>query len=164
MGPFRHSLPIAATVTKDGTVVAAALAVKDRAIDVLRFDKGETKNKPEFAKALAALADAYVDDAFGSSHRAHASVSGMVEDFPPEYAAEPRMAHLGGEDGLDLARRIIQDASAQLAPGGGLLCEIGEDRAFLEQDYPDHAFLWLDSAESEGEVFWLAQGNGSRGT
>jgi ribosomal protein L3 glutamine methyltransferase len=88
----------------------------------------------------------------------------VVEDFPPEYVAEPRMAHLGGEDGLDLARRIIQGASAHLAPGGGLLCEIGEDRAILQQDYPDHAFLWLDSAESEGEVFWLAQGNGSRGT
>ena len=87
----------------------------------------------------------------------------VVEDFPPEYAAEPRMAHLGGEDGLDLARQIIDGAAAQLAPGGGLLCEIGEDRAFLEQDYPDHAFLWLDSAESEGEVFWLAQGNGSSG-
>jgi ribosomal protein L3 glutamine methyltransferase len=84
----------------------------------------------------------------------------VVEDFPPEYAAEPKMAHLGGEDGLDLARRIIRGASAHLAPGGGLLCEIGEDRAILDADFPDLAFLWLDSAESEGEVFWLAESSG----
>ncbi len=86
----------------------------------------------------------------------------MVEAFPPEYAAEPRKAHLGGEDGLDLARRIIDGAAAHLAPGGGLLCEIGEDRAILDEEYPALAFLWLDSAESEGEVFWLA-GSGEGG-
>jgi len=43
MGPFRHSLPIAATVTRDGAVVAGALAVKDKTVDVLRFDKGEPR-------------------------------------------------------------------------------------------------------------------------
>jgi phosphoglycerate kinase len=43
----------------------------------LRFDPGETKNDPKFSQALAALADAYVNDAFGASHRAHASVVGL---------------------------------------------------------------------------------------
>jgi phosphoglycerate kinase len=56
-------------------------------LENLRFDAGETKNDPAFAKALARLADAYVDDAFGSAHRAHASVSGMVPDFPPDRVA-----------------------------------------------------------------------------
>ncbi len=79
----------------------------------------------------------------------------VVEDFPPEYAAEPRLAHAGGEDGLDLVRAILEGAPAHLAEGGGLLCEIGEDRHILETDYPLHPFLWLDSAESEGEVFWI---------
>ena len=79
----------------------------------------------------------------------------VVEAFPPEYAAEPRMAHLGGEDGLALVRRIIDGARQHLTPEGGLLCEIGEDRALLEAEYPDLNFLWLDSTESEGEVFWL---------
>jgi ribosomal protein L3 glutamine methyltransferase len=79
----------------------------------------------------------------------------VVEAFPPEFAAEPRMAHLGGPDGLDLVRRIIAGAAAHLTPDGGLLCEIGEDRDILQADYPDVPFLWLDSAESEGEVFWM---------
>jgi ribosomal protein L3 glutamine methyltransferase len=79
----------------------------------------------------------------------------VVDAFPPEFAAEPRMAHLGGADGLDLVRRILDRAKAHLEPGGGLLCEIGEDRELLEVGYPDTPFLWLDTAESEGEVFWV---------
>jgi ribosomal protein L3 glutamine methyltransferase len=81
----------------------------------------------------------------------------VVEAFPPEYAAEPQLAHLGGEDGLDLARRIIDGAARHLTRNGGLLCEIGEDRHLLEQDYPALPFLWLDSAESSGEVFWISR-------
>ncbi len=79
----------------------------------------------------------------------------VVRDFPPEYAAEPQMAHLGGEDGLDLVRRILDRARAHLAPRGGLFCEIGEDRERLEAAYPQTPFLWLDTTESEGEVFWV---------
>jgi phosphoglycerate kinase len=46
-------------------------------LENLRFHPGEEANDPEFARALAALADVYVNDAFGSSHRAHASVTGV---------------------------------------------------------------------------------------
>jgi len=83
----------------------------------------------------------------------------VVAAFPPEYAAEPRLAHAGGEDGLDLVRRILDGAAAHLTPEGGLLCEIGEDRRIVETDHPHLPFLWLDSAESEGEVFWIAAGD-----
>ena len=109
-------------------------------LENLRFDKGETKNKPEFARALAALADAYVDDAFGSSHRAHASVSGMVEAFPPERTAAgflmekelkalarvvehpdpPLVAVFGGakvSDKIDLIRHFLGKAEAILIGG-----------------------------------------------
>ena len=82
---------------------------------------------------------------------------GEVQAFPPEYGHEPVMAHLGGEDGLDLVRRILADAADHLNPGGGLLCEIGTGRERLVDDYPQLDFLWLDTEESEGEVFWITR-------
>jgi len=79
-----------------------------------------------------------------------------VAAFPPEYAAEPVMAHLGGENGLDLVAQILEQAPARLASGGGLVCEIGMGRETLEAMRPDLPFLWLDTATSAGEVFWLS--------
>ena len=79
----------------------------------------------------------------------------VMAALPPEFAAEPAMALDGGGDGLDLVRRIIAAAPAHLEPGGGLICEIGEDREILDADYPDLPFLWLDTEESQAEVFWL---------
>jgi ribosomal protein L3 glutamine methyltransferase len=80
-----------------------------------------------------------------------------VAAFPPEYANEPQMAHLGGADGLDLVRRILAEAPAHLTPEGGLICEIGTGRHILEDEYPDLPFTWLDTEQSEGEVFWLSR-------
>ena len=61
-------------------------------LENLRFHPEEEKNDPAFAKALAELADVYVDDAFGASHRAHASVAGIVAYFssPKPQASSPR--------------------------------------------------------------------------
>src|SRR5580693_9463044 len=55
-------------------------------LENLRFHSGEEKNDIEFAKKLAALCDIYVNDAFGSAHRAHASTEGMIQ-FVPHTAA-----------------------------------------------------------------------------
>jgi ribosomal protein L3 glutamine methyltransferase len=79
-----------------------------------------------------------------------------VAAFAPEYRAEPVLAHAGGEDGLDLVHTILREAPAHLAPNGTLVVEIGTGREHLEAAYPDLPFLWLDTAESEGEVFALS--------
>lgn len=78
-----------------------------------------------------------------------------VSDFPPEYRAEPQLAHLGGQDGMDLVRRILAEAGRHLAPEGALVVEVGMGRGVLETEYPDLPFLWLDTEESEGEVLAL---------
>ncbi|WP_045834865.1 50S ribosomal protein L3 N(5)-glutamine methyltransferase [Hyphomicrobium sp. 99] len=78
-----------------------------------------------------------------------------VAAFPPEYRAEPTLAHLGGEDGMDLVRRILDGAPSRLASTGSLIVEIGMGQEALEASRPDLPFLWLDSEVSEGEVFAL---------
>ncbi|HYR69383.1 MAG TPA: phosphoglycerate kinase, partial [Candidatus Dormibacteraeota bacterium] len=60
---------------------AASRALADGGVlllENLRFDPREEANDPEFSRALAALADTYVDDAFGAAHRAHASITGVT--------------------------------------------------------------------------------------
>lgn len=78
-----------------------------------------------------------------------------VDDFPPEYRAEPVMAHAGGEDGLDIVRRILSTAANHLTPDGVLVVEIGTGLDILEAEFPDLPFLWLDTEDSAGEVFAL---------
>jgi ribosomal protein L3 glutamine methyltransferase len=76
--------------------------------------------------------------------------------FPPEFSAEPRLAHEGGRDGLDIVRRIVAGAGAHLSDRGAIICEIGRGRAILEREYPHLSPIWLDTQESEGEVFLLS--------
>jgi ribosomal protein L3 glutamine methyltransferase len=75
--------------------------------------------------------------------------------LPQECRAEPKLAFDGGADGLDIVRRILNEAGKHLTPGGGLLCEIGRGRGNLEAAYPQLPLLWLDTEDSEGEVFWI---------
>jgi phosphoglycerate kinase len=55
-------------------------------LENVRFYKEEEKNDPEHAKKLAALADLYVNDAFGTAHRAHASTEGVTKYLKPSVA------------------------------------------------------------------------------
>lgn len=80
-----------------------------------------------------------------------------MKELPAEYRHEPKMALASGDDGLDIVRRILAEASEYLTEGGGLICEIGHGRVLLEEEYPDLEFLWLDTEMSEGEVFWLTR-------
>jgi len=84
----------------------------------------------------------------------YVDAEGMA-NLPPECRYEPAMAFDGGADGIAIIRRIIDAAPRWLKPGGGLLCEVGRCKPALEHAYPRTPFLWLDTEESEGEVFWL---------
>ncbi|QOZ74984.1 50S ribosomal protein L3 N(5)-glutamine methyltransferase [Bradyrhizobium sp. CCBAU 53351] len=76
--------------------------------------------------------------------------------LPPECRAEPKLAFDGGADGLDVIRRILREAPDHLTPDGGLICEIGRGRDLVDEAFPELPLLWLDTEESEGEVFWIA--------
>ena len=89
------------------------------------------------------------------SNPPYVDAEGMA-GLPRECRAEPKLAFDGGADGLDIVRRILDEAQAHLTPQGGLLCEIGRCRPQLEAAYPQLPLLWLDTEDSEGEVFWIA--------
>ena len=59
-------------------------------LENIRYEAGETKNDPDLAQRLAGLADAYVNDAFGSAHRAHASTEGVARLLPSAAGRGPR--------------------------------------------------------------------------
>jgi phosphoglycerate kinase len=115
-----------------------------------RFNPGETKNDPEMAKQLASLADLYVDDAFGSAHRAHASTEGVTHYLPAvagflmekeirylgQAIADPKrpfIAILGGakiSDKIGVIRNLL-DKADQILIGGGMA-----NTFFKAQGYP----------------------------
>jgi ribosomal protein L3 glutamine methyltransferase len=89
------------------------------------------------------------------SNPPYVDAEGMA-DLPRECRAEPRLAFDGGADGLDIISRVLKEAGRHLTPQGGLLCEIGRGRGPLEAAFPQLPLLWLDTEDSEGEVFWIA--------
>lgn len=144
-------------------VTAAAQALKPGEILVLentRFHPGETKNDPELSEQLARLADVYVNDAFGSAHRAHASTEGVAHHLPAvagflmekeiQYLGEaianpkrPFVAILGGakiSDKIGVIRNLLKIADHVLI-GGGMA-----NTFFKAQGYPVGDSLVEDEA------------------
>jgi ribosomal protein L3 glutamine methyltransferase len=89
------------------------------------------------------------------SNPPYVDAEGMAA-LPPECRAEPKLAFDGGADGLDVVRRILDHAGEHLMPEGGLLCEIGRGRDNVDAAYPQAPLLWLDTEDSQAEVFWIA--------
>jgi phosphoglycerate kinase len=120
-----------------------------RLLENTRFHPGETKNDPEYARELAALADVYVNDAFGSAHRAHASTEGLARLLPAyaglllereleelgsllEGPERPFIALLGGakvEDKIGVLRSLSQRADAVLI-GGKMAEQVNQNDGF----------------------------------
>jgi ribosomal protein L3 glutamine methyltransferase len=78
-----------------------------------------------------------------------------MQNLPQEFRAEPAMALAGGEDGLEIVRRLLVQAGAHLNERGILVVEIGHNRETLEQAYPSLPFTWLETSGGDGFVFLL---------
>jgi phosphoglycerate kinase len=113
-------------------VEAAVKAMRDGAITMLenvRFHPGETKNDPAFARQLAALGDIYVNDAFGTAHRAHASTVGVAQYLPA-------LAGLLMEREIGTLGRIMLDPPHPLVAiigGSKISTKIGVVRSLLRR-------------------------------
>ena len=78
-----------------------------------------------------------------------------IARYAPEHASEPLLAHAGGPDGLVLVRKILAEAAQHLEPDGRLLVEVGYGQAKLSADRTDLPFLWLETEDSQGDMFLL---------
>ena len=145
---------LAANTFHNATISAADISTD--ALDVARINMKEHDLSDRIELHQGNLLDAVKDQKFDLIITNPPYVATEeVNAFPAEYAHEPRLAHEGGKDGFDLVREIIKQAPKHLNQGGGLLCEIGIGREILEAEFPKLNFFWLDSEESEGEVFFL---------
>ena len=149
-------------------------------LENLRFHAGEESNDPEFARQLAALADVYVDDAFGAAHRAHASVVGVPKLVREKGAGlllekevrelsrllqpeRPFAAILGGAkiSGKIDALRVLSSRADLLLIGGGMANHfvralgLPVGRSLLEEDKVALAREILDSCKASGKMIAL---------
>ena len=153
-------------------------------LENLRFDKGEEKNDPGFAKKLASMADIYVSDAFGTVHRAHASTAGVAEYLPAVSGfliekeleimgkalsdpARPFVAILGGakvSDKIAVIDNLLEKADAILIGGGMAYTFIKAQgytvgKSLCEEDRLDYARDMIKKAADRGVKFLLPVDN-----
>jgi ribosomal protein L3 glutamine methyltransferase len=75
--------------------------------------------------------------------------------LPQEYMREPQIALAGGDDGMDLVRKIIKGAAERLTPNGILMIEIGNEREFAEKAFGHLGLTWLTTSNGDDMVFLL---------
>ena len=165
VGPSAQAM---AAVLKDGEVML---------IENVRFHKEETKNDPEFARQLASLAEMYVNDAFGTAHRAHASTEGVTHYLTPcvagyligkelsvmgnalENPERPFVAILGGakvSDKIGVINNLLEKVDV-LIIGGGMAYTFQKamgghiGNSLCEEDKLDLAKELLAKAASHGK-------------
>jgi ribosomal protein L3 glutamine methyltransferase len=79
--------------------------------------------------------------------------STSMSTLPAEYKAEPQMALAGGDDGMDLVRRIVAGAKERLTPQGALVVEIGNEFAHAEAAFTELELTWLSTSAGDEAVF-----------
>ena len=152
-------------------------------LENMRFEEGETKNDPELSKTLASLADVFINDAFGVSHRAHASVEGIAQHFDIEHKAagfllakeikffyhiieEPKRPFVSIVGGSKVSGKL--EALYNLVPkvdkiiiGGGMaftfLKALGHEigNSLVEEELIPEALKIMEEAKSLGVKFYL---------
>ena len=169
------------TIGEDAKAKAAALQPGQiMLLENLRFAKGETKNDPAFAKALADMAELFVSDAFGTVHRAHASTAGVAAYLPAysgllvdkelsimgkalDNPVRPFVAVLGGakvSDKIAVINNLLEKADTIII-GGGMAYTFKKAQGFeigkslLEADRIDYANEMIAKAEARGVKFLL---------
>ena len=80
-----------------------------------------------------------------------------MKALPAEYQAEPALALAGGEDGMDLVRRIVKDTAAHLSDVGVLLLEIGNERAHFEHAFRKLEVAWLETSAGDDQVLLVTR-------
>ena len=164
-----------------GPAVKEAIAKSSERVvllENLRFHKAEEKNDPAFAKELASLADIYINDAFGTAHRAHASTAGITAYLPSVagFLIEKELKYLGNaindpkrplvvilggakvSDKIELIKNLIPKANSIIV-GGGMAytflkaqgINIGNSK--LEKDKVDLARELMEQAKKAGVDF-----------
>jgi ribosomal protein L3 glutamine methyltransferase len=81
--------------------------------------------------------------------------SQSMRALPPEYQHEPSLALAGGEDGMDLVRKILAGAKQRLTSQGSLIIEIGNEYAHTEAAFSEHELTWLSTSAGDEAVFLL---------
>ena len=153
-------------------------------IENVRFHKEETKNDPEFSKKLADLADLYVNDAFGSAHRAHSSTTGVADYIPAACGyliqkeinfiggalanpKRPLVAILGGakvSDKIGVITNLL-DKCDTIIVGGGMaytfMKSLGHNigTSLLEADRVEDAKNMMETAKAKGVNFLIPVDN-----
>jgi ribosomal protein L3 glutamine methyltransferase len=83
--------------------------------------------------------------------------------LPAEYQREPALALAGGDDGMDLVRRILRDAPSRMTPDAVLVLEIGNEREHFEAAFPRLEVLWLESSSGDDQVLLVTRDGLLRG-
>ena len=149
-------------------------------LENVRFHREEEENDPAFARALATGFDAYVNDAFGTAHRAHASTEGIARILPAyaglllekeltalggilEHPAKPFLAIIGGakvSTKMDVLRSLVPRVDA-LAIGGGMANTLllaaghGVGRSLVEPEKETEARRVTDEVEGNGKTLLI---------
>ena len=170
-------------VGEDAKAKAAALQPGQiLLLENTRFEKGETKNDPELAKAMASMAQVYVSDAFGAVHRAHASTAGVAAYLPAVsgFLIEKELEIMGGAladpkrplvailGGSKVSSKIgvinnLLDIADTIIIGGGMAYTFAKAQggsvgtSLLESDWLDYCNDMLAKAKEKGVALLLPE-------